>query len=674
MGLSSLPPEQAPAYLAPTSTANPDVDSAGDDGFSDPVLQYIAQMLMEEDQDEEGSLLHDPAALRATEKSLYEAVGKKYPPSPAHPTTLGCPNNISPDCNVTTSNYSVSQSNTSEMKGGLSGSLEMHQPFLSTLNFWNTIGRGEYKLQFQRGQEEASKFLPRENLLLVNLENSNTKLTPKSSKDDDSPDASEDDRVYSSAVVRGKKNHQREDSDEERRRRKQLAVSGEEDELTEMLDNVFLFPAKENKNIVESLSGSSVGESLPVQNVEACGFNPGKGAKRTGNEESVDLKDYLVLCAQDIAAEDWRTAKERLEEIRLHSSPFGDGFQRCAHYFANALEARLAGTGTQIYAALSSKMPSAAAMLKAYRSFVSVCPFRRISFYFANHHILNLARKARAIHIIDFGILYGFQWPMVIQDLSTFVGGPPMLRVTGIEFPEPGFRPARKVGDTGRRLATYCKRFNVPFEYNAIAKKWETIQTIDLKIDKNEVVVVNCLFRLEAVCDESISLDCPRNVTLNLIQKINPNIFIHGVNNGYHNAPFFVTRFRETFSHYLSVFDMMDINFSRESQDRLIFEKEFYGMVMMNIIGCEGSMRFFRPETYKQWKIRNMRAGFKQLPLDTELMNTLKVKVKSDYHKDFLIDEDGQWMLQGWKGRVLTALSCWVSNDSLEHFLKTHNQ
>ncbi|XP_057965442.1 scarecrow-like protein 14 [Malania oleifera] len=412
MGLSSLPPEQAPGYWAPTSTANPDVDSAGDDGFSDSVFQYIEQMRMEDDLDEEGSLLLDPAARRAVEKPLYEAMGKKYPPSPAHPRTLGCPNNICPDCNGTTSNCS----------------------------------RDEYKLQFQRGQEEASKFLPRGNLLLVNLENSNTKLTPKSSKDDDSPDAKEDDREYSPAVVRGKKNHQREDTDEEEgRRRKQLAVSGEEDELSEMLDNVFLFPAEETKNTAESLPNSSASESLLVQNVEACGFDPRKGAKRIGNEELVDLRAYLVMCAQDIAAEDWRNANQRLKQIRQHSSPFGDGFQRCAHNFSNALEARLAGTGNQIYAALLSKIPSAAAMLKAYRSFASVCPIRRISFYFANHHILNLAKKARVIHIIDYGNHYGFQWPMIIQDLSTLVGGPPMLRVTGIEFPRQGFCSTRIV-------------------------------------------------------------------------------------------------------------------------------------------------------------------------------------------------------------------------------------
>ena len=79
----------------------------------------------------------------------------------------------------------------------------------------------------------------------------------------------------------------------------------------------------------------------------------------------------------------------------------------------------------------------------------------------------------------------------------------------------------------------------------------------------------------------------------------------------------------------------------------------------MNVIACEGSERIERPETYKQWQVRNLRAGFRPLPLNREIVNMAKDRVKSSYHKDFLIDEDGEWLLQGWKGRILFALSSW---------------
>ena len=86
------------------------------------------------------------------------------------------------------------------------------------------------------------------------------------------------------------------------------------------------------------------------------------------------------------------------------------------------------------------------------------------------------------MHIVDFGILYGFQWPSLIQSLASRPGGPPMLRITGIDFPQPGFRAAERIEETGRRLADYAKSFGVPFEYHAIATKWENLDVEELSL------------------------------------------------------------------------------------------------------------------------------------------------------------------------------------------------
>ncbi|KAG9142447.1 hypothetical protein Leryth_018218, partial [Lithospermum erythrorhizon] len=79
----------------------------------------------------------------------------------------------------------------------------------------------------------------------------------------------------------------------------------------------------------------------------------------------------------------------------------------------------------------------------------------------------------------------------------------------------------------------------------------------------------------------------------------------------------------------------------------------------INVIACEGGQRTERPETYKQWQVRNMRAGFTPLPLAEEIKKTAIQHVKTSYPKDFLINEDGHWLVQGWRGRTLFALSTW---------------
>ncbi|XWS53113.1 hypothetical protein CRYUN_Cryun11dG0129900 [Craigia yunnanensis] len=398
--------------------------------------------------------------------------------------------------------------------------------------------------------------------------------------------------------------------------------------------------------------------------MDACGKSKEKGAgtkqsSRIVNERKlVDLRTLLIQCAEAVGVNDFRNANDFLMQLRNHSSPFGNASQRKAHYFAKALEARLDGTGSEEYAALVSKrIPTA--NIEACKLLISACPFMEVSNVFTTEMIMKLAKKATRIHIIHFGVPYGLQWTSLIQRLSTRPGNPPMLRITGIDLPQPGLESAARVEETGHFLANCCKQLNIPFEYNPVRKKWESIQLEDLKIGRNEVIVVNCLYRLRHLVDEMVDLSSPRDAVLNLVRKINPDIFIHGIVNGAYNAPFFVSRFREVLYYYSTLFDMLEQIVPSEDQERILLEENIYGKEILNVVACEGSDRVERPETYKQWQIRNLRAGLRQLPLNQELLKNVKAHVKLNYHRDFLVDEDKNWMLQGWKGRTLFALSFW---------------
>ncbi|TQD71262.1 hypothetical protein C1H46_043206 [Malus baccata] len=418
-----------------------------------------------------------------------------------------------------------------------------------------------------------------------------------------------------------------------------------------LLDSVYRYVESPNPGSNHSSSGS-----VAAANWVGSDWDCVQDKKPDDNAGIVGVWSMLTQWAQAVASYDTRNADELLKQIRLNSSPSGDGTQRLAHYLADCLELLLV-SGVPSYTSLPNSM-SAADLLKAYQTYIKACPFHKMSNLYANKTILKLAEKATRLHIIDFGVLYGYQWPCLIKGLSKRPGGPPMLRITGVEFPQPGFRPSERVEQTGRRLENYCKRFNVQFEYTAIANNWETIRYEDIKTDRDELTVVNCLYRLKNLPDETVT-DCPRDTVLNLIREINPDLFIHGVVNGSYNAPFFDTRFRETLFHFSSLFDMFEETLPREDQHRLLYEREVYGRDAINVIACEGSRRVERPETYKQWQIRNKRAGFRQLPSDQEILKLVRSMVKRDYHKDFIVDEDGMWVLQGWKGRIVHAISYW---------------
>ncbi|KAJ1406908.1 hypothetical protein SESBI_24720 [Sesbania bispinosa] len=445
------------------------------------------------------------------------------------------------------------------------------------------------------------------------------------------------------------------DEQEGRRGSKLSAVFSDNSEPPEILDEVLLCQQGKSQPLCAATEPPHSVDSGRGSNGKAARSRSKKGSTNTG--ATVDLWTLLTQCAQAVANYDQRNANDLLNQIRQHSSPYGDGLQRLAHYFANGLETRLTA-GTPSYKPL--EVANAADMLKAYKLFVTASPLQRMTNLFTTKTIISLVKNESSVHIIDFGICYGFQWPCLIKRLSLRHGGPPKLRITGIELPQPGFRPAERVEETGRRLGNYCKKFNVPFEYNCLAQKWETIRLEDLKIDRNEITVVSCLYRLKNLPDETVAVNCPRDAVLKLIRRINPNIFFHGIVNGTYNAPFFLTRFREALYHFSSLFDMFEANVLCEDQERVILEKGLFGRDAINVIAGEGAERVERPETYKQWQVRNRRAGFKQIRLDPELVNQSKAMVKREYHKDFVVDEDGKWVLQGWKGRILNAFSAWV--------------
>ena len=674
--------EFVPDPFLPNNTQHP-IDSSPSMGTSlggepsyttDPsvLLKYINEMLMEEDLEARPCMLQEILALQAAEKSFYEVLGQED-----HPLTDQ--NNECPDALVAgnsrthiSNSYSVADNlikSSWSHDQGESNSFCIQTSLIDSqsenLLLPNSFSEMHSFAQVKGGMGIAVKSIRHGKYEVFDLES----IPPVPPKYTQGMLGKQEKSYTSPSGSRGIKNHQREDTDnleEGRSKKHSLVDAGEVDsELLEKFDKILHCLGGDSESASSALhkSGGNGGRKKLQHNNHSKGSHGKTTLSKNKGKKGVvvDFWGLLTQCAQCVAISDRKTANELLKQIRQHSSPLGDRNQRLAHYFANALEARLAVTRIPVYTPFESNWTSVADYLKAFQLYITVCPFKRMSNFFANQTIGKLAeaRKATTLHIIDFGSLYGLQWPCLIQRLSIIPGGPPKIRITRIELPHPGFRPTGRIEETGRRLENYCKRINVPFEYNAIAQKWETIRLEDLKIDRDELTVVNCLCRLKNIPDETVAINCPRDIVLNLIKRINPDLFVHGVVNGAYNAPFFLTRFREALFYYYALFDMFDATMPCEDHQRLQLEKERIGRDAMNVIACEGLERVERPETYDKWEVRNLRAGFRQLPIDEEAVLVAKKAVKSEYHKDFVIYKDGQWMLQGWKGRILYAISCW---------------
>jgi hypothetical protein len=245
-----------------------------------------------------------------------------------------------------------------------------------------------------------------------------------------------------------------------------------------------------------------------------------------------------------------------------------------------------------------------------------------------------------------------------------------MVRITCIVLPKSGFRLAARIEETGRRLSNFARRCGIPFKFRSIVAKWETVCADDLNIESDEVLIVNGLADFGRLMNESIDVHnidspSPRDMVLKNIQEMHPDVFILFIENSSYNTPFFLTRFREALFYHSAVFDMMDAVAPRDNNERILFEQNLLGRHAFNVIACEGWDRVERPETYKQWQARNSRAGLRQLPLDHDIVKAVSKEVRDNYSREFLVNVDQQWFLQGWKGRILYAMSTWVANDGI---------
>ncbi|OQU84111.1 hypothetical protein SORBI_3005G229900 [Sorghum bicolor] len=627
----------------------------------DLVLPYISRMLMEEDMDDDRFFYHypdHPALLQAQQPfaDILSGSGSGSANGSGTTFTPSSPSSSSSYVNVVVPAFATATwpydplELTQRLTAGAAQEAGS-QFFQSTdkgsqsRHVQNRVSMEDMINQaFLKGMEEANKLLPG--------------TSSSSSNKDGALLFGETNHGHGNSRGR-RKNRRHDDFLEEggETGRKSKLMAPEPEETGEMVD----------KMVID-------GYNLCVNKMKTLSITT-PTTKEVNNKNSSNLSTLLIHCAEAVSMDDHATAAQLLAQIKKLSSPRGDANQRLASCFAEGLEARLAGTGSTLYSSLVAKRStSVTEFLKAYQLYLAVSCFKMTAYRFSNMTISKAIAGKKKLHIVDYGVLYGCQWPNLLHYLANRRGGPPEVRMTCIDLPEPGFRPTARVDETGRRLSKFARQCGLPFKFHGIAAKWETVRADDLDIDADEVLVVNSINKFENLMDEAgidddIHRPSPRDVVLRNIRKMMrppaaaADVFIHSVVNCSYATPFFVARFREALFHYSAMFDMLDATVSRDSDLRVAVERDLVGWCALNVVACEGADRVERPETYRQWQARNRKAGLRQLPFFPNAEKILREKMRNEYHKDFVIDVENNWLLQGWKGRILYAMSTWAAAD-----------
>ncbi|XP_020080851.1 scarecrow-like protein 21 isoform X2 [Ananas comosus] len=371
-----------------------------------------------------------------------------------------------------------------------------------------------------------------------------------------------------------------------------------------------------------------------------------------------DLKQVLIACARAMAEEDFFVVEWLMSELRPMVSVSGEPIQRLGAYLLEGLVARRASSGSSIYKALKCKEPTSSDLLSYMHILYEACPYFKFAYMSANGAIAEALKGENMVHIIDFQLAQGTQWVSLIQALAARPGGPPRVKITGIDDSVSAYARGGGLNLVGHRLSRLAESCNVPFEFNAAAMSGCEVEREHLAVRPGEALAVNFPFMLHHMPDESVSTANHRDRLLRLVKSLNPKVVtLVEQESNTNTAPFF-PRFLETLDYYTAIFESIDVTLPREHKDRISVEQHCLARDIVNIIACEGPERVERHELYGKWRARFMMAGFKPYPLSSLVNATIKTLLQS-YCTSYSLEERDGVLYLGWLDRPLAVSCAW---------------
>lgn len=371
-----------------------------------------------------------------------------------------------------------------------------------------------------------------------------------------------------------------------------------------------------------------------------------------------DLKQVLIACAMAISNNDLLMAQWLMSELRQIVSVSGEPIQRLGAYMLEGLVARLSASGSSIYKSLKFREPASFELLSYMHMLYEVCPYFKFGYMSANGAIAEAMKDEDRVHIIDFQIGQGSQWVPLIQAFAARPGGPPHIRITGIDDFTSAYARGGGLNIVGRRLSKLAENFKVPFVFHAAPMAACEVQVENLGIQSGEALAVNFAFMLHRMPDESVSTENHRDRLLRMVKSLSPKVVTlveHELNT---NTAAFYPRFLEALDYYTAMFESIDVTLSREHKERINVEQHCLARDVVNIIACEGRERVERHEPLGKWRSRFKMAGFSPYPLSSLVNATIKTLLENYCYRYSLAERDGALYL-GWLNRDLVASCAW---------------
>ncbi|XVF75201.1 hypothetical protein PTKIN_Ptkin13bG0168500 [Pterospermum kingtungense] len=424
----------------------------------------------------------------------------------------------------------------------------------------------------------------------------------------------------------------------------------------------------ELKNKLRELEISLLGPESDIIDSCNCCFN--SGAHHAASMASInfdrlvemiprlDLKQVLVACGQALHDGDMSTVAGLMHVLEKMVSVSGEPIQRLGAYMLEGLRARLESSGSNIYKALKCEQPTSSELMSYMHILFKICPYWKFAYTTANVVINEVMEYEPKIHIIDFQIAQGTQWMYLIAALAKRPGGPPSIRITGIDDSQSNHARGGGLNIVGQRLAEFAKSYHVPFEFHDTAMSGCEVQLEHLKVQPGEAIAVNFPYVLHHMPDESVSTMNHRDRLLRLVKSLSPKVVTLVEQESNTNTSPFFSRYLETLDYYTAMFECIDVACPRDDKQRINAEQHCVARDIVNMIACEEHERVERHELFGKWRSRFMMAGFSPYPLSSSVTMAARDMLK-EYNSNYRLEERQGALYLGWVNRAMATSSAW---------------
>ncbi|CAI9753226.1 unnamed protein product [Fraxinus pennsylvanica] len=368
-------------------------------------------------------------------------------------------------------------------------------------------------------------------------------------------------------------------------------------------------------------------------------------------ETGVRLVHSLMACAEAVQRDNMKLADALVKYVGILAVSQVGAMRKVATYFAEALARRI----YKIYPQ-DSLESSYSDVLQIH--FYESCPYLKFAHFTANQAILEAFAGANRVHVIDFSLKQGMQWPALMQALALRPGGPPEFRLTGVGPPQPDNTDALQ--QVGWKLAQLAETIGLEFKFRGfVANSLADLDAsmLDVKSNNLEVVAVNSVFELHRLLARPGGID----KVLNSIKAMNPKIVSIVEQEANHNGNVFLDRFNESLHYYSTIFDSLESSGSTQpNSEDFVMTEVYLGRQICNVVACEGPDRIERHETLSQWRGRMNSAGFDPVHLGSNAFKQASMLLALFAGGDgYRVEENDGSLMLGWHTRPLIATSAW---------------